>query len=454
MRHLGAGLRDGVAAHVVLLSVAIELGLREVYHRVSAEALGFLLLGLVWVTVLGLLALRPRPSSMALRTGLGRMAVWAATGLAVHVLVVPGVAGLALPRETGSVLLLGAAVAATALLRWSFTASEEAWQRVRRALALGFIVFTASQLVFAAWRAPYLAWPPVERGASLGGDRSATVFLLLDELNASSAGPVVDLLRRRGLEVEARAIATVGGSTSKVVPEVFSGLRFEQAKPCGPTAICSTSTVLDFGRIAASRPDVDVVGFFHPYCAIRGLRSCERATIGSALWDPERWLCGLRRRTGLPPGLTAAHCSGVYNGVWSELTRETIAALWRAPVWQRGGLLFAHLPLPHPPGLDASSSLQRHYRDNIERAVGVIDEMLDRLDRAGLEPRLVIFSDHPLRQAHWCANYAPYAEAGCVPDPALQDDHVPLIVAGRHLPDTSAVLSNAQVFGLAAVRWR
>lgn len=446
-------LNDPVSAHAALLSALAELVLRESYHRVSAEALGILVVTLVWIGVLSTLLLRARARDDRTRSGIGRVGVLIAAAAAAYVLAGPATTTLAANRASWYVAVAASAIVLVGSALWAFTADEGAWARVRRVLVMGCVVFMTSQLVFAAWRAPQLIWPPVGPAETPGSRKAATLFLLLDELNAKSAAPFVDVLRMRGLSVNAKSIATVGDSTSKVIPEMFSGLRFEQAKPCGLTAICSVSNVLDFARIVASRPDIDVVGFFHPYCAIRGLRSCERITMSSTLMDPERWLCAVWRRTGLPTDLPTSRCSSVYNRVWGDLTRETIAALWRAPVWREGGFLFAHLPLPHPPGSDATGSLQSHYQDNLNRAVLLVDQMLTRARDAGLEPRLVIFSDHPLRQSHWCTHYAPYAAGGCVPQEALHDEQVPLIIAGEHLPTSGFIANNAQVFGLAAM-WR
>jgi hypothetical protein len=63
--------------------------------------------------------------------------------------------------------------------------------------------------------------------------------------------------------------------------------------------------------------------------------------------------------------------------------------------------------------------------------------------------RVVIFSDHPLRQAQWCTEYAPYIWDHCVPDEKLIDDRVPVIVAGSTTLDLSDLETNLTVFGLA-----
>lgn len=445
-------LGDAILAHVVIASAAADLAIREGYHRAAAEPARIVLLMAGYLVVVALLAASGKMAAEAARLRLRRASVALAFAVAAYVLF--GSALTTLLAERAAVLrhgVIGAAIlAGLAATLWAWRTREAHWARWSRALATACVVFVASPVVYSMVQAPRLAWPPVQAGDPGPSPRTATFLLLLDEMNASSAAPLVDVLRMHGLKVESRAIATVGDRTSKVVPEMFTGQRFEEAKPCSLTAICSASQVLDFGRITASRPDIDVVGFFHPYCAIQGLRWCERVAIGSALMSSERWLCAIWRRTGLPTDLPPARCRGLYSHVWEALIRDTTDALWRAPFWREGGLLFAHLPLPHPPGADPGGSLGSHYRHNLERAARLLDAMLVCAREAGLQPRVVVFSDHPLRQAHWCSAYDAYADIGCEPEAALHDEHVPLIVAGEELPALDDITSNAQVFRLVA----
>jgi len=57
-------------------------------------------------------------------------------------------------------------------------------------------------------------------------DRHITIFLLLDELNANAAAPLVDALAKAGRKVRVKSLA----------------------KPCGMDAVCSGGRVLDFSR--------------------------------------------------------------------------------------------------------------------------------------------------------------------------------------------------------------
>jgi hypothetical protein len=299
-----------------------------------------------------------------------------------------------------------------------------------------------------------VVWPPAPQSAVAATNKhAATIFLLLDELNAGASAPLAQALRDHGLKVRNKAILPVGDGTSKVIPAMFTGRNFDQARPCGMTTICSEMNVLDFSHVFASRTDIDVIGFFHPYCAIQGLRWCQHARVPISLFETTRWRCASWRRFGAPIVSPAEICDELHGRGTNALTDELIEALWRAPVWQRGGFLYAHLPLPHPPGT-TPSNLQREYRENLDRAVRLLREMLARARQSGLDDlRIVIFSDHPLRQSRWCSAYFPYARKGCVIDGSLEDTMVPLIVAGEQLPDIDAIENNGQVFRLVAT-WK
>jgi hypothetical protein len=118
-----------------------------------------------------------------------------------------------------------------------------------------------------------------------------------------------------------------------------------------------------------------------------------------------------------------------------------------------GGMLYAHLPLPHPPGERPGGTLKQDYQDNLALASEFLGQMVDRARAAKLERlRLVVFSDHPLRQSLWCSKPA-YRAQGCQPVAELEDAQVPLIVGtlGSEPPELDAIKSNAQVFDLAVL---
>lgn len=444
--------RAGPAGDLALCSLMFALAasdvvIRELNNRVSSEPIQLLFSLFVAVACLAMALLAWRVPHLARFARLGRslvpvswvLALWLSAGK--------------MPDQAWSqggisqlwVAIAAAVTSAMAIFAWRCM-RVESWVRLRRAMVVSLTLFVASPWAIGAYAGNQRDWPPSTREGPTG--RVVTLVLLLDELNASAVGPIRAELDRAGLVSAVASVPSVGDKTADVVPSVFAGKIFRDAKPCTPTAVCDGTNVLDFARLRASRPDVDVVGFFQPYCAIKGLRSCYRGTVRFAALDRMRWACGLWRRTGWRIGVDQQQCDENTVRAWVEMVGETIDAAARAPALKQGGILFAHLPLPHPPGAQGVGTLQYHYQSNLSRAAELLRGMLKSARNAGLEPRLLIFSDHPLRQSHWCRALPVYSQHGCKPDPELIDSRVPIIAAGREPPDLADLTSNLDVFGI------
>jgi hypothetical protein len=449
-------LADLVAGLLVLGSAALELGMREVFYRISSEMLGLamLLLAVLAMLLIGSVGLRRVQCSERARRlvrGLliGTFAMW---GLTVGGQLVPAIFGL-----SGSLVAL---LTFGGLAAWRL--DRGGWSALRRALATAAVIFVISQPTLATWRAPHLLWPPRTVASneapilSLSSRAAAsaprlTVVILLDELNDSASGPIAEVMKRAGRPVYHQTLRPAGDGTSKVVPSLFSQHDFKQAKPCGWHTVCSGTQVLDFDRIQASRPDIDVVGFYIPYCAIQGLRSCEVLSPPSPYGDLERWWCAIQRRSELLAayGGEAARqrCGELGGQVWARLGSSVEAAMWRAPSWHRGGLLYLHMPLPHPPGEGGTGTLGEHYRANIAKAARLIGDMAERMSRTQPSFTMVVFSDHPLRSSVWCPS-TQYSHNGCPLEPSLRDENVPLLVTSSESRPFGDISSNRDVFQL------
>lgn len=439
---------DLIAGLLVLASAALELGMREVFYRISSEVPGLAMLLLAAITLLlvGTAGLRRAARSMGalhiVRCLLvGAFAMWCLT---VGDKLVPAMFSL---NGALATLLVAGGVAA-----WRLGVGQ--WSALRRALTAAAVIFVLSQPVLAALRAPQLQWPPLPASSAkipFVAAPGLTVVVLLDELSDRAAGPIADAMKRAGRPVHHKALLPSGDSTAKVVPSLFSQHDFKQAKPCGWHTVCSGTQVLDFGRIQASRPDIDVVGFYFPYCAIRGLRSCEVLSPPSPYGDLERWWCAAQRRSeklAAHGGEAARQRCGELGGkVWATLGTSVEAAMWRAPGWQRGGLLYLHMPLPHPPGEGGGGTLGDHYRVNLAKAARLIGEMAERMARTQPSFTMVVFSDHPLRSSLWCGS-TQYRQHGCPLEPSLRDEYVPLLVTSSDDRPLGDIASNRDVFQL------
>lgn len=342
----------------------------------------------------------------------------------------------------------GAAAAAIASLASGFwvccNATARLWAGLRRLVIFlpGLIVISP---VFAGlWLAKPVVWLAKDPGRYAG--KTATVVLLFDEMNAQSSLVLQKALVGRGLNVSFQPVDSVHNSTTQVVPAVFTGRDFTGAQPCGLSVVCAEKSVLDFSQIAVQREDVDVVGFHHPYCAIPGLRSCQRFTTDTTIWEVARWGCAVQRIFGIYVGWRTDFCRERAGTDWTNLQDRVSAGVLVAPTLRYGGVLYAHLPLPHPPA-KVKGNLAAHYYWNLRLAEELLGRLLDRMDEHGVEPRILIFSDHPLRQAMWYHRESDLFDPPDVVAPSLVDTKVPLIVAARTaLPAIEHVQSNQQVF--------
>lgn len=439
-----------IATLLVLLSTALELGIREAFYRVSSEAPSLLL-----VAVLALLALamgwrflRADGDSLTRRAG-GRVMMlaaffvwWRLTGMY---------------RPSGA-LLWGCLLLLVVGFVTALRLDASRWATLSRVLTVGVVIFVLSQPLLAFLRASDLQWPPpAPAGGGLAGQPvpQTTVVVLLDELSAKAAGPIAEAMARSGYPVVQRAIKPSGDATGKVVPSLFTGREFKESKPCSWHAVCSDSEVLDLDRIKVSRPDIDIVGFYFPYCAIKGLRSCNVVSPMSPYLDMARWHCAAQRRsewlTRFDGEAERLRCAEQIGRVWATLGEGVESAIWNAPAWTRGGVLYAHVPLPHPPGVGSEGSLELHYRANIAKAAQLIGAMAERLASQKRPFSLVVFSDHPLRP-YWCQSMQ-YRQS-CPPSAELLDDRVPLFATGVVDPAFGSIRSNMKIFNLISAERR
>jgi hypothetical protein len=462
---MGSLRYDVMAASLILASGLAELLIREQFHRFSFEMLRILGVLIVWSAILlsaTWTSSRRRPRRcVAHGHEIQCEAAWfgpALVGIAVAVWVyviygpwLTNALGSTLGPEFGPVLVLFALVATLTGAGAKLPAST--WSALRRGVSAAGVIFVLSQPALAHWSARDIIWPkPQTTDSTATPAPEIQVFVLLDELNDKAAEPISAAMSRSGRPVYHRALVPVADGTLKVVPTLFARTPFPDAKPCSLNTVCSGNQVLDFSRIHASRTDIDVVGFFLPYCAIQGLRSCHVEKLASRLFSMERWRCAFMRRSEVVAHRAAEterrHCVEVLGTVWADLATDVEKRIWQAPVWRDGGVLFVHMPLPHPPGRDPSQGLAANYAANLERAAMLIGRMAESLGREQSRRfSLVVFSDHPLRTSMWCGS-AQYKGAGCPADETLIDDRVPLLVAGDVPATFGHLRSNQDVFDL------
>jgi hypothetical protein len=309
--------------------------------------------------------------------------------------------------------------------------------RLLNGVMVAGVMFTLAPFVAVGLTAKALSFP-LQAGSQAAPN---VAIILLDELGDAASAPIVAALTRQGLQVRHKSLAPLGANTVNVIPALLTGRDFSNAQPCSLSAICSDANILDFSLMSSLEPQLDIVGFHHPYCKLAGLRFCHQA-ISPSFENPFVWFaCSMissaYRR---PVGLCNRQLLTVPQMNASRRDIEQAAA--SAPFWRQGGVLYVHIPLPHPPGPSGSASLDADYAANLVNAAGYIDTLGARL-RAAFGDRfaLVISSDHALRPEVWCA-MARYAAGDCHLRTEFMSRQVPLLVAAPAPPPTLDGINN------------
>jgi hypothetical protein len=444
--------RSGAILVLLVTAAALwQLLVREVYHRGGGEESNMLHVLAAACLLLVVLGTASRARHPAIESVLARTAVVLVVFHALYRLgAFPGLQGWGQHPRLWQWAMLLSIIAITLLLVLRLTSQN--WRHASQALMVATVAWVATPHALVWARSPFIEWPsgttPQDAEAARG--KVVTIVLLLDEMNSKDGPVIAEELERAGLIVSAASVSSVGPNTRNVLATLFHGSTFLNAQPCGFTAVCTDRLALDFSRVEASRPDIDIVGTAHPYCAIAGLRHCVRHTEQLFSRFDDRIRCSALRLTGISIGVDEAKCRAVYLDGFNRANQLNIQRVLEAPALTQGGVLFAHVLLPHPPGSDSRGTLATHYRDNLELARRLVSQILQVTRSSGLQTRWITFSDHPLRQALWCSSFAPYVWDGCVPTPDLDDQLVPIITASENGLNIEDLSSNRDVFSLIA----
>ncbi len=322
--------------------------------------------------------------------------------------------------------------------------------RLHLSILVGGLIFIFFPFLLAYTMAPVIYWPTQSHQAPTVNNPNLpaqnTIILLFDELSDTAAKPISTQLKDDGLHVTFLGIDSVGKNTINVIPSIWSRSNFDQSVPCGPTQLCSGGKVLDFSKVQASSKNIDIVGFYHRYCSIKGLRFCSFAPL------PQRSIF-IDFTCIFPVFNKLVDCEAKYTSdrqSWIALRDSMQHKLFEAPFWQKGGILFAHLLVPHPLMGIPLKPLQDEYTDNIAYGTELV-KLVARKAKIlfGDDFKIVVFSDHPLRTEFWCATNH-YKSFGCAPTSDQISTKVPLIVVttSEDKELKSKLHSNSDIFDL------
>lgn len=100
--------------------------------------------------------------------------------------------------------------------------------------------------------------------------------------------------------------------------------------------------------------------------------------------------------------------------------------MFHSPFWQGGGILYAHMPFPHPPGNLEGAGLAADYADNLQFAANTAAQVRKRgRARFGNNFRFVVTSDHPRRPELYCG-HEKHLETGCNIIPSASQGSFPI----------------------------
>lgn len=271
--------------------------------------------------------------------------------------------------------------------------------------------------------------------SKLGEIHQAKVVMVLDELSPEGAQQIVTRLVSEGFWVDNTNMPAAAQTTLEAIPAMLTGELDRSILPCSFSALCGLS-VTDFQNFYVNGNGYDVVGYWHAYCEIKGLRSCFRLIRHQSqpfLSTLKYAACYLDR--GLfTQYLTSCEpkSESMYKFAWPNVVKEVDNAIFTAPFWNAGGNLFVHIPLPHPIfDVAAKSTLKAEYKNNVFIAEQLVVKISRKLKkRFGNNFSLSILSDHSLRaELIWCTHDA-YSHQGlqsCLSDNEKNNALVPLI---------------------------
>ena len=259
----------------------------------------------------------------------------------------------------------------------------------------------------------------------------AVVILVLDEASPELSEILNKELKGSAHTLFSERVEKAGDATLYALPSMLTPNHYHEMTICGFSQLCGGKS-FNMRKLKASSANIDVVGFYHPYCAIQGLRSCwiadstKRDSPGAQLklLKATLWRLELINTNNIN---TAQHkfVEDIYG-----FTRQSIEERsFKAPFWQNGGILFIHQLLPHPSGVGPKRTLADEYLSNSKQAAEFIGDLNKNLEKNFQgDYAIIITSDHPLRSSMWCSNPIYSHQQDCNARNFHEGNQVPFIV--------------------------
>jgi hypothetical protein len=429
---------DAIALLTLIFAICSPSIWGRLYHQ--NNSLGFLItvISLLWLSQLAIL-------------GIVTVAVRSLSGLRLLRCIVVILAVVCLSSLLASYFpiqyrfwwtaTLALAIGATCYI--ALGKSDLWWPRLRQSLLVGALLFVASgPLLGFLLSKDHNLLPAVK-----DDDRLPTIWILLDETSAGAANLLIAPLLKQGLSVSLTTVAPAGDNTLDIVPSLITRQLFgPDVALCGWRMLCGRSKSLDMGRVHVGREDVDLIGTYHSWCALRGWRSCVIDKSSDDTWITQAYnlICELRVAITIP----TVDCSENRIRKILAVREASMSAERNAPFWREGGDLIVHILLPHlPASVEQQPSVEVAYEKNLSLTANYLDDIATRLRLRFPEGfRLVAFSDHPLRPITNCDELF---YLNCVRPPRYAEPYqVPVIVAAMDDIMLPAMENNLRLFDL------
>ena len=254
----------------------------------------------------------------------------------------------------------------------------------------------------------------------------ATLIVVLDEFSPEMSGLLKAVFRDGRHILHYSLVRSSGENTINAIPSMLTNQRHDNVIPCGTSSLCGDRS-FNMNNLMALSNDVDVVGFWHPYCAIRKLRSCKVISYDDI--RDSKFLTNIApevfRRLPITSRFTKKDDFNYLISVEEQIKNASYAA----PFWNGGGgLLFIHMPTPHPHGGSGNRLLYHEYLQNTLRSRIFIEDNIKKLrSHFGDDFVIIITSDHSLRTKMWCDSPT-YKSPDCLLKSPQPSNFVPLFV--------------------------
>jgi hypothetical protein len=340
--------------------------------------------------------------------------------------------------------------------------------RLGRLIGLGCLALLCYEVADAVFSHPEPGRPRFITPAQKSHTIMVLLFDELDEELAFRLRPqritIPNLTEFDRQALHATRVSPIASMTTTAIPSLLTGRQLRRAEPESAqvlelyTGDKTTRRAWDarntlFAELKASGINSAVLGWHHPYCRVLAseIAACVAYPNVDAT-DPSRlaFYYGRRGPMLMPPLASlpwvgiAAQLRAVAEEQYSQVRRglETLVS-WISD--RRLGFIWAHFPLPHPPGMLAGQarSLQPNYFDNLALVDDTVGIALAELKRNGRwdDSIVVITSDHGLRRDIWQPRPGWTKEEDRQLAIRGKREFVPLIV---HLPQQDKHVSFAQ----------